>query len=104
MATTGSPNRASDVAEVAVEVAAALGAPLDVIVVRKLGVPFQPELAMGAIGDGGVRVLDRDVLAAARVTEAAARTATGAAVRSRSVPLPSAGGGPSGSRRSGPGR
>ena len=47
---------------VAYEVAAALGAPLDVIVVRKLGVPFQPELAMGAIGEGGVRVENRDVL------------------------------------------
>ena len=39
---------------VAFEVAEALDAPLDVIVVRKLGVPFQPELAMGAIGEGGV--------------------------------------------------
>ncbi|HXN60486.1 MAG TPA: phosphoribosyltransferase [Acidimicrobiales bacterium] len=47
---------------VAYEVAAALGAPLDVIVVRKLGVPFQPELAMGAIGEGGIRVENRDVL------------------------------------------
>jgi putative phosphoribosyl transferase len=37
------------------EVARALGAPLDVIVVRKLGVPFQPELAMGAIGEGSGR-------------------------------------------------
>ena len=35
-----------------------LGAPLDVIVVRKLGVPSQPELAMGAIGEDGVRVLE----------------------------------------------
>ncbi|HEX2288662.1 MAG TPA: phosphoribosyltransferase, partial [Pseudonocardiaceae bacterium] len=42
---------------VAAEVALALGAPLDVIMVRKLGVPFQPELAMGAIGEGGVRIL-----------------------------------------------
>jgi predicted phosphoribosyltransferase len=39
------------------EVAAALKAPLDIIVVRKLGVPWQPELAMGAIA-GGTRVLD----------------------------------------------
>ena len=38
---------------VAFEVARALDAPLDVIVVRKLGVPFQPELAMGAVGEGG---------------------------------------------------
>lgn len=42
------------------EVAKALGAPLEVLLVRKLGVPFQPELAMGAIGEGGVRILDRD--------------------------------------------
>ena len=44
---------------VAWQVAQRLVAPLDVIVVRKLGVPWQPELAMGAIGEGGVRVLDR---------------------------------------------
>ena len=42
---------------VAFEVARALDVPLDVIVVRKIGVPGQPELAMGAIGEGGVRVL-----------------------------------------------
>lgn len=47
---------------VAFEVARALEAPLDVIVVRKLGVPVQPELAMGAIGEGGFRVLDPRVL------------------------------------------
>ena len=47
---------------VAAEVARAIGAPLDVILVRKLGVPFQPELAMGAIGEDGVRVLDRDLV------------------------------------------
>ena len=46
---------------VAWEVAQRLGAPLDVIVVRKLGVPWPPELAMGAIGEGGVRVLDDTV-------------------------------------------
>lgn len=51
---------------VAFEVAKALRAPLDVLVVRKLGVPFQPELAFGAIGEDGVRVLnDRIVRAAA---------------------------------------
>jgi len=38
---------------VAAEVAAALDAPLDLILVRKVGVPFQPELAMGAVVDGG---------------------------------------------------
>lgn len=54
---------------VAFEVAVALDAPLDVIVVRKLGVPFQPELAMGAIGEGGVRVLDQHVIAVSGVTE-----------------------------------
>ena len=47
---------------VAGEVARVLGAPLDVIVVRKLGVPFQPELAMGAIGEDGVRVENDDVI------------------------------------------
>jgi putative phosphoribosyl transferase len=52
---------------VAFEVARALGAPLDVIVVRKLGVPFQPELAMGAIGEGGVRVLNDEIVRLARV-------------------------------------
>lgn len=47
---------------VAAQVAAALGAPLDVFVVRKLGVPWQPELAMGAIASGGVLVRNEDVL------------------------------------------
>jgi putative phosphoribosyl transferase len=55
---------------VAFEVARALGAPLDVIVVRKLGVPFQPELAMGAIGEGGVRIVNEEVTGAAGVSEA----------------------------------
>jgi predicted phosphoribosyltransferase len=43
-------------------VAEAIGAPLDVFVVRKLGVPGHEELAMGAIASGGARVLNRDVL------------------------------------------
>ena len=47
---------------------AVLDAPLDVLVVRKLGLPFQPELAMGAIGEGGVRVVDQQLLADARVS------------------------------------
>lgn len=47
---------------VAFEVARALHAPLDVLVVRKLGVPGQEELAMGAIASGGVRVLNEDVV------------------------------------------
>ena len=54
---------------VALPVAEHLGAPLDVIVVRKLGVPWQPELAMGAIGEGGVRVLDETVRSISAVSE-----------------------------------
>jgi putative phosphoribosyl transferase len=53
---------------VAAEVAKHLGAPLDVIVVRKLGVPIQPELAMGAIGEEGIRVLDQRILDLTRVS------------------------------------
>jgi putative phosphoribosyl transferase len=52
---------------VAAEVAGALSAPLDVIVVRKVGVPGQPELAMGAVGEGGVRVVDERVVRLAQV-------------------------------------
>src|SRR2546423_5377262 len=47
---------------VAFEVARALHAPLDIFLVRKLGVPGHPELAMGAIATGGVRVLNDDVV------------------------------------------
>ena len=47
---------------VAFEVARELAAPLDVIVVRKLGAPFQPELALGAVGEDGAVVINRDVL------------------------------------------
>ncbi len=47
---------------VGAEVARALGAPLDVLVVRKLGLPGQEELAMGAIASGGVRVLNEEVV------------------------------------------
>lgn len=53
---------------VAFEVAEELAAPLDVIVVRKLGVPFQPELAMGAIGEGGFVVRDSRVMSRAGIT------------------------------------
>jgi predicted phosphoribosyltransferase len=49
---------------VAYEVAQALGAPLDVFIVRKLGTPGQEELAMGAIATGGVRVLNQEVISA----------------------------------------
>lgn len=58
---------------VAFEVARALGAPLDVIVVRKLGVPSQPELAMGAVGEGRVLVVNEAV--AGRVGLGEAETA-----------------------------
>jgi predicted phosphoribosyltransferase len=47
---------------VAYEVAKMLGAPMDVVVVRKLGVPGHPELAMGAIASGGVRVMNDDAV------------------------------------------
>ncbi|QES47089.1 phosphoribosyl transferase [Streptomyces venezuelae] len=47
---------------VAFEVARALRAPLDVIVVRKLGVPYHRELGFGAIGEGGVRIISEDIV------------------------------------------
>jgi putative phosphoribosyl transferase len=55
---------------VAAEVARELDAPLDVVVVRKLGLPQRPELAMGAVGEGGVVVREDDVLHAAAVPAA----------------------------------
>ena len=54
---------------VAFEVARALESPLDVFVVRKLGLPGQEELAIGAIASGGVRVVNADLLARLRVPE-----------------------------------
>lgn len=54
---------------VAAQVARALDAPLDVLVVRKLGVPFQPELGMGAIGEDGVRIINDEIVRMARVSE-----------------------------------
>lgn len=51
------------------EVARALDCQLDVLVVRKVGVPFQPELAMGAIGEGDVGVRNSGVLAAAGIDD-----------------------------------
>jgi len=56
---------------VAREVARAIGAPLDVLVVRKLGAPGNPEFAVGAIGADGVRVVDERALQAMGVSEAA---------------------------------
>jgi predicted phosphoribosyltransferase len=55
---------------VAYEVARALGAPLDVFVVRKLGFPTHPELAMGAIASGGVRVVDDRLIRDFGITDA----------------------------------
>jgi len=57
---------------VAAPVAAALGAPLDVILVRKLGLPRNQEVAMGAIGEG-VRVLDEGLMRVRGVTDAELR-------------------------------
>jgi len=86
---------------VALEVARALSAPLDVIVVRKLGVPFQPELGMGAVGEDGVRVINREVvrlagvpaneLAAVQAREQAQVDARAARYRARRAREPLAG-------------
>jgi len=56
---------------VAAEVAQALGVPLDVFVVRKLGVPGHRELAMGAVATGGVRVVNERVVASLGIPRAA---------------------------------
>lgn len=61
---------------VAVPIALALGAELDLMLVRKLGLPNQPECAMGAIGSGGVRVLHADVPGLMDVTQHEADAAT----------------------------
>jgi len=53
---------------VAAEVAGALGAQLDLMIVRKLGTPGQPELAMGAIASGGIRVLNEDIVSSLRIS------------------------------------
>lgn len=61
---------------VAFEVAKTLNAPLDVFLVRKLGVPGQKEFAMGAIASGGVRILNQEVIESLHISqEAIARTA-----------------------------
>jgi len=66
---------------VAFEVAKALRAPLDVFVVRKLGLPGHEEFAMGAIATGGVRVLDERVVRTAGVTRAELDAVTAAEQR-----------------------
>ncbi|HKP92308.1 MAG TPA: phosphoribosyltransferase [Chthoniobacterales bacterium] len=73
---------------VAFEIATTLSLPLDVFVVRKLGVPGQKELAMGAIASGGLRILNEDVLramphAAATVAEVTRQEAEEVARRER---------------------
>jgi len=55
---------------VAAEVAKVLGAGLDVLIVRKLGAPRQPELGMGAIGEDGIRVLNVDIVRTIGATDA----------------------------------
>jgi predicted phosphoribosyltransferase len=74
---------------VAAEVAAKLEAPLDLILVRKIGVPFQPELAMGAVVDGGspIVVRNEDVILDAGISEQEFNT-----IRDPSSPRSSAGG------------
>lgn len=52
----------------AYEVAKALGAPLDILVVRKIGAPRQQELALGAVGEGGIRLYNHDIIAALGVS------------------------------------
>lgn len=54
---------------VAYEVAKELEAPLDVFLVRKLGVPWEPELAMGAIAEGGVTIINQNIVAGLNITE-----------------------------------
>ena len=66
---------------VAYEVARALDAPLDVFVVRKLGVPGHEELAMGAIASGGVRVLHEDVVRGLQISEDAIAATAGREAR-----------------------
>jgi putative phosphoribosyl transferase len=53
------------------EIARAIGAPLDVLIVRKIGFPYQPELAAGAIAETGSVVLNRDIMAVGGLTEEA---------------------------------
>jgi predicted phosphoribosyltransferase len=62
---------------VAYEVARALDAPLDVFIVRKLGVPGHEELAMGAVASGGVRVLNEEIVSALQIQAATVEEVTG---------------------------
>jgi putative phosphoribosyl transferase len=60
------------------EIARALGAPLDIVLVRKIGVPWQPELALGAVTDGGSpeTFIDRDLASALEIDESYIRQET----------------------------
>lgn len=64
---------------VAFEVAAALHAPLDVFISRKLGVPWQEELAFGAVAGGGMRILDPEIVAASGISNSEIERITAAA-------------------------
>jgi predicted phosphoribosyltransferase len=61
---------------VAAQVAAALGAPLGLLIVRKIGAPMQPELAMGAVASGGVVIRNQPIIRAIGLSEAAFARAT----------------------------
>ena len=61
---------------VAHEIAVKLGLPLDIFLVRKLGVPGYEELAMGAIASGGVRVMNEDVMRQIRIPDSAVEAVT----------------------------
>src|SRR4029079_4800268 len=63
---------------VAFEVARALGAPLDVFLVRKLRLPGHEELAMGAIASGGIRLINEDIVETYQVTDAEIETVAAA--------------------------
>ena len=66
---------------VAFEVARACGAPLDIFVVRKIGLPGHEELAMGAVASGGVRFLNEDVVGAYGIPETVIDAAAGRELR-----------------------
>ena len=68
---------------VAFQVAQALHAPLDILLVRKLGAPGQRELAMGAVASGGIRVLNRELIEELGVTPEQLAETSCIAARSR---------------------
>ncbi len=56
---------------IAFEIAMSIGAPLDLMVVRKLGLPTQPELAMGAIANDGIRILNEEIIRCRGISDSA---------------------------------